>query len=755
MNTPIAVSTIFRRIVKFVFQPTRGGFAFFMMTVGLVLVAGQVRADLEVDTEIDQERLATYVGMFNELADRRRKVIYTDYPVSPYHGVVSNFVHVSDGSAAFARTDMVVDATMPIIIRRAYHSGRNTAGQFGDDGWRLTLDEQIRQTGNGKFEYRYGNGATLTFDKMGLLENRIDAFLSDVTRLRVRNNGNLRITTRTGLTKDFSFVGGMHRLSRVTDAHGNALTFKYDNTRLSRIRSTDGPSARLSYDALGRISVIQDSTGRRVSYAYDGNGRLSTVNDVREQDWQYVYSDSGRIAQTVTPNGQSDLVFQYDGRNRVTQLSKNGVPFNFSYSASGTIATDAVGRQTRFQADRRGITQRVINAAGTDTQIKFSSNGLPNKLVRNQKVISMLKYRSNGLAIPRQISIKEGGKPLKMKFDRLGRLGKVEAGRSDMSYRVTYGAGLAPVAIYRKSSGTTRISYDSRGEVGSFSDSGSMLMYRRNGNELQVSAPSGRSAKLQFNEFGQLERVTPSVGAAAYFAYDNDGFRRLTSTSDGVQVSYHYDSTGNLFSTSVSMNGQAPEIFSYLLSSHNRLDSIVTGDSVQAAFEYNASGLPVTTRSPLMIDLSFDYDNVGRLAAITPEGGAPLNYSYYPGEPDISIQLDNKTSQAVTQQKEISDFGSRMDVFLSRVSPSGLGYLTFDTSVQELKPFVDPRHWSPDLQVRNMIENTRMSDLLAEGGPVYSEFAKPSNRYFIPPELWAINCCFCCGINDGIHCEIP
>lgn len=753
MNTPIAVSSFFRRIGNLAALPQQPGFKIFLFTVGLVMITGSVRAELELDSERNQARLTAYVGMFNELANRRRKVVYINYPVSPYLGIVSNFVHVSNGSAAFSRTDMVVDAALPIVIRRAYHSGRTSREQFGNDGWRLTLEERIRELPNGKFVYRYGNGTTLKFDRRGRFEHPIDAFFSDVTGLKIQDGRRLSVTTRTGLTKEFRLIGNVHRLSRVSDAHGNALTLQYNQSRLNSIVSSDGPSATLSYDLIGRIESIQDSTGRRLSYAYDENGRLKNVVDVREQIWQFTYSDTGELSETITPNGLSDLLFEYDNLNRVTRIIRNGVPFSYQYVGAETVASDANGRQTRFRADSRGITQRVINAAGTETQIKFGSNGLPGKLLRNQRVVSRLTYEQKNAAIPRQISIIDDGVTIKMKFDRQGRVVDVNTGDSGSSYRVDYGAGLAPVAVRHGSSKLTRLSYDSHGEVASFSDSaGKAMEFKRNGPELQVTASNGRSATLLFNEFGQLERAVPAAGASAYFAYDNDGFRRSTRTSDGAEVDYNYDSTGNLFSTSVSTSGQQPEVFSYLMSSHNRLDSIVTTDSVQAAFEYNSSGLPVSTRSLSMVDLLFGYDSVGRLSKITPEFGAPLDYSYYPGEPDISIQLDGTTSEAVTQQKEVSVFASRMDVFLSRIAPSGFGYLTFDPSVQELKPFVDPRHWSPEAQVRNMIDNTRLEYLLADDGPVYAEFTKPSNRYFIPPELWAINCCFCC---SDRFCKIP
>ena len=98
--------------------------------LGFILTAANADEESGVS-----ETFKTYVGMFNELSERRRRVVYTPYPTSPKFGVLHNFVHVGSGAAAFARIDLVIDAPMPIIVRRAYNSNRTDEGILGK--WRL------------------------------------------------------------------------------------------------------------------------------------------------------------------------------------------------------------------------------------------------------------------------------------------------------------------------------------------------------------------------------------------------------------------------------------------------------------------------------------------------------------------------------------------------------------------------------------------------------------------------------------------
>lgn len=113
---------------------------FFFRALILSIVPGLGAAhpaaqDVRVTTREEFKPAAEFLA---NVTDRRRRVVYTPYPVSAQLGVVRDFVHVSDGSAVLSRIDLVVDAPLPIVLRRAYHSARADSADFGAVGWRLT-----------------------------------------------------------------------------------------------------------------------------------------------------------------------------------------------------------------------------------------------------------------------------------------------------------------------------------------------------------------------------------------------------------------------------------------------------------------------------------------------------------------------------------------------------------------------------------------------------------------------------------------
>jgi len=729
-----------------------------MPVLALLLCGFGAHAELTVDTVANRDRLATYVGMYNELADRRRKIIYTEHPVSARNGVLHEFVHVSDGSAAFARTDLVVDAPMPIVVRRAYHSSRGISRMFGATGWQLTIDESIASSPGGGFVYRYGNGTSIEFDRKGRFKREIDAFLSDVSKFLPKQASQIEVRTRTGLAKVFRKMGKEYRLAHVTDAFGNVQKFHYDAKQLISVTADDGASISLHYDNASRLAKIVDSTGRDVAYSYDDENQLVAALDVRDQVWTYAYDGNGWLANSATPNGVTDLEFSYDIDGRVQVLLRNGVATQFTYVDNVTTATDSLGRQTRFEASESGLTERVVNAAGSETSVSFNGQGLPARIERNDNTIADLTYRRNASGTPRVISLSSNNFAYRLGYDQLGRVIKAYAGDdSPETYKVRYTEGLSPVKVTWANGDSRRVKYDTQGHVAFYGSSiEDAVVLRRSGRTVRVLKRGRGAATLTFNDFGQLQRVTPMQGDSAEFTYDNAGFRQSTATEAGERVEYTYDATGNLLSTTLTDKQGADDRFVYGLSPHNRLEFISSGASVnEATFEYSPVGLPLKTTSLDIIGLGFEHDEIGRLTSIAPDGAERLDYSYQGGEPDIALQLDKTTSRMHMQQKEHSPFSGREVVYLQRVQPAGYGFLTYNQSIREIAPLIDPQLWSPDQHIRNMIANTKIDDLLADGGPRHVDFAKPSNRYFIPPELWAINCCFCCNFNDGIDCEIP
>ena len=132
----------------------------------------------------------------------------TRYPLfAATYGVMHGFVHVTNGSVALARTDMVVDRALPIVFRRGYSSTRGTSEDFGSAGWRLTTTSGSTAARPAPTCIAMAMVTTVTLSADGRIASDLERFLSDVSSVSIGSDGQVIVATRTGLTKRFRSVG--------------------------------------------------------------------------------------------------------------------------------------------------------------------------------------------------------------------------------------------------------------------------------------------------------------------------------------------------------------------------------------------------------------------------------------------------------------------------------------------------------------------------------------------------------------------
>jgi len=718
----------------------------------LVLLLGAT-ASAHGDEVTAKDRFRPYAQFLADVGDRPRRIIYTPYPVSAHRGVVQAFVHVSDGTVVLSRTDLVVDAPFPIVLRRAYHSARSRSADLGSSGWHFTLCETIERASGGGFTYRYGNGATLRFLANGALASRLDANLTDVLSLREVPASHLEVLTRTGLTKTFVLVAGRFRLVSVKDAYGNAMNLEYSPDGLLRhVGNSSGVWLELVRDERGRVIRARDARGRSVEYGYAASGVLARVVDAGGHEWQYAYDHAGRLASTRTPNGVEDLAWTYDGAGRAVQSRANGQPYAYVYEGARTDVRDPEGRSTRFWSAPSGITVAVETAVAR-TELALDSDGLPAKLFRNGTLVAQLQ----GDGEQRAFLTASDGTAYRMRFDAIGRLWSVSSDAHGGLYDVEgYGPALIPAGLRYADQTLEGVIFDARGEIASFRRrDGSILGFDRIGAFWRIRNSQGAEAELLFDPIGRLSTATAANGRRLFFGYNDTGLREQVTSSDGSRVRYQYDASGNLFHSQVSTTDASRPGFSYVLGEGQRVDSVVSSEGTRTAFEYSKAGKLIGVRPPAGARLQFQYDDLQRLKRVTQGYGAPIEYDYSSNEPDIVAQLTRRALPVYNQQREPNDFGSRFETLQTRIRASNLGWFTFDETLRELAFAADVTQWSPLSVVTRSVDSWRVEALLGSDTRAINAFAMPANRLSVPPEYWSVNCCICLCQDPAYECAIP
>lgn len=707
-------------------------------------------------------RIAPYAALLNDMSERRRRVIYTPFPVSPQLGVVRSMVHMTDGSAAFARTDLVLIAPIPIVITRAYHSGRNDSPDFGSGGWTLTLAERITRHEGGALVYRFGNGRTLQLDARGKTSAPADRFLSDVTGFTIHDEVSIQISTRTGMTKDFERYGNSFRLTTVADQLGNAVKLRYTNDFVSTIEAGQGARVTIKRDDLNRIQSVSDSTGRTVGYSYDDDGRLVQVTDLRGETWSYRHGSTGLIAAAMTPADSADLEFAYDAHGRVRLATIHGASHAFDYRGHMTTATDAEGFSTEYESSPAGLTVGTRNALGVNTRLDLDRWGRPQTLWRKKHKAAEAFFdetQSGGLT-RLQIQEHQGGESFTYQFDSTGRISSLASASSGPVFDVAaYGPGLTPELVKYADGTHAKASLSRHGDLREFRyRDGRTYNFSAGGPNWSVAQSSGERVRFRFDGAGRLTDLITADRRAVKYEYDLAGLRERTRMPSDTVFEYLYDASGSLFQSTIEKRSasSAQYAYTYEFGPDQQVNRIVDTHSPPHRFGYTDAGLPLWIRSTLLPNADFHYDELGRLTTITSDRHDPISYHYGEGEPDVVSQLDSRTLATFNQQRERATYGSRFETQFSRIRVAELGVFAYDERIHELVVSTPPNDWSPTLPVERTLQAMRLPSLFADGGPDLEAFSMPSNRLFVPPEFWAVNCCFCYGCPPaGQNCDEP
>ena len=596
------------------------------------------------------------------------------------------------------------------------------------------------------FLYEYGNGSEVIFNHKGMPVDKSTWIYTDVVGAKIVDVRTILVETRQGLRKTFRLTDSQYRLKKVVDSFNNSLVFDYAGKKLTEISSSAQTKLRIDYDELGRLTTIVGSDGRSVSYHYNESGYLRAVDDIHQQRWTYDYTFGGQLSRATTPNGVVDISLNYHADGRAQSVTRNGISETFAYFGQTTTATDGRGKKTSFEQSAFGNTVGVTNSLGITTSVSIDKHGIPLDIRRNGKIVARAEFSEHRQRYPsRVIQVNANGERTALLFDDNGRVSGARS-NGDTSFEVaSYVSGAIPKTVKFGNGERIEIGLDRQGNLSRFTNrSGQSWRLKRSRNELTVRGPTGTVAKLGLNERGQVKQVDPPVGKSVRYEYDGAGLRQSAVVDSGARIEYYYDSSGSLFSTAVATNQIEMMQYAYISGANNRLDRIESDNGIEAQFEYNAVGLPMSATSRFFVDLAFGYDSLGRLNLIIPEGKPPLTYDYAPGEADIAQQLDTMTGLPATQHHEITDFGLRLDAFYARAVVSNYGYFRYDDSSREISLHLDPSSWNPASQIEHVFANLKLAELFRDSGPNFSQFSKPSNRLFIPAEYWGINCCYCC-----------
>lgn len=414
---------------------------------------------------------------------------------------------------------------------------------------------------------------------------------------------------------------------------------------------TDDLVTSYGYDIRGNVVEAVDPIGRRVVSHYDSLNRLDRqtlvvgelddeINDETDDlTTTFEYDARGNLIRTVAPDPDGvgvgkapETQYKYDALDRLTDqiqvvgqrdTTANGetddLVTKYVYDAQSrvSVATDAMGVETKYYYDDLGRVLRVVVAAGT-----------------SEEAVVRYEYEVNG----DYTQIDPLGNRTVYQLDGIGRLKSIVAPDPD-----------GPGAL---TSPTTQFEYDGLGRA------------------IKVIDPLNRETSTAYNAQGQATSITlpdpdkigatngPKAAPVTRAEYDAAG--RLTDSYDANdnRTHYVYDQLGRTIAVTRVVgaldgvgNTQTDDVTTmYAYDVAGRVTDVTNPDpdaagarvSTVVHYEYdlldNMTSVTVAYGTSLAATTVYTYDRLGRLTDVEDPTGRKVHYTY--------DQLSRLTSQS-------------------------------------------------------------------------------------------------------------
>jgi len=462
---------------------------------------------------------------------------------------------------------------------------------------------------------------------------------------------------------------------KVTDQNGRSTTFTYDAAgRVVRTTSPDGREKRFGYDAAGFMNSVRDGSLAEERYTYDRAGRVLAAeldggvnrlghyyNDASSRTvvtdalgartvYRRVSAGGRELVAAVTDALGGTLSLEYDENRypaavtdqsgRVTRYARNhnGDPeiITDALGASSTIeyqvkmryrdaagdhtdyysrpvrVTDALGRATGMDYDKRGNLARLTDALGNKTAMSYDKAG---HLLKLRDALGAVYEYEYGLGLSKAI-------------DPLGRVTRYERDEDLRVTRLIDPMGRGTSFTYDLAGNVTQ-ARNPAGFITRFAYGNGSCASCAGGQLASLTDPKGNTWAFNYDKYGRLSDTVNPLGQRKNYGYDR--MSRLTGLEDpaGNRTVYTYDALGRVVGKEVRAPSGDAALTSYTYDPVGNMLS-ASSDGSAARFAYDPLNRPVKAEQSFgggTYTLRYTYDAVGnRTAMSTPWG--EYNYTY-------------------------------------------------------------------------------------------------------------------------------
>ncbi len=429
--------------------------------------------------------------------------------------------------------------------------------------------------------------------------------------------GNLITTTLPDASYLTNVYDSAHRVTKVTDALGNYMSYTLDalgDRTQTSIYKSDGTLTWQdsgTFDSLGRLLVDTAGAGQATTRSFDGNGNVLSMEDGLTHTIINTYDALNRLSSSTDPNkglttpvydSHDRVVSVTDANNNATSYVRNGFGNVIQQTSPDSGVTvfhyDGDGNMTSKTDALQIVTNQTFDALDRPLTTTYPAHTSENVAYTYDQAGQGFSFGVGHLT-----SVTDAAGSLTRTYEERGYL----AGET----RVNGSTGLI-----------TAYTYDGAGRVASMTyPDGTLVTYAHDAagyvSTVAAQLPGAKTsttlANLTHLPFGPQTAVTYGNGTAENWSYDSD--YRAGSIIDSLSgtklqnLTYAYDNANNVKSITDALNPANTQTLGY--DKLNRLTSAVSGTGGYGSFAWT-------------------YDGVGnRLTQIA--GSTTTSYGYTPG----------------------------------------------------------------------------------------------------------------------------
>ena len=459
----------------------------------------------------------------------------------------------------------------------------------------------------------------------------------------------LEINEALGVDHAVSTLASNTDLARSGRGFGLALSRSYGSGLYRRLRKgifgygwSDNYGAYAELQNSGATLALHSGSGS--TYLFEKVNGTWTPEDARdkttctESSTEYVLTyRSGtvqRIAKSnmrvssVTDNQGNSLTFTYNADKQLVKVEHcDGQSLSFTYGRDALVAsaTDDQGRTTRYEYSG-DLLVKVTAFNGLSTQYRY----LPADGSVTSRALRQIAYAD--------------GTTRDYTYDGAGRVATVSINGNLQTVEIERGA-LGSYAVIAPNGGATTVTLGASGEVLETVNAlgqKSTRTYTADTLLEAVVGPTGKRAKIAYDEDGQAVKATDAAGADTHFGYTSD-FGNLAKVTDarGNSFDYGYDKKG-------------------------RSKSISYADGSIESIAYNDRGDVTNSVNRRGQSIAFTYDREGNTLSKVWDDGRTFTWAY-----DAKGNCTNATDSATGAVTMECDENERL---VRIVHPKGRGF---------------------------------------------------------------------------------